>query len=151
MAHRHAFKVCSALLALAAGAAVATNAAAQSGDALGARLDALEAQVVAAEDVAAIKRLQRQYGYYVDKGMWEDIADLYTDDAVANYPAGTYIGRDSIRKHLYMNVGGGQVGENGLPDNRIYNHLNIQPVVHLEPGGQTAKCRWRRTVHAARL
>ena len=42
-----------------------------------------------------------------------------------------------------MNVGGGQVGENGLPDNRIYNHLNIQPVVHLDPGGQTAKGRWR--------
>ena len=87
--------------------------------------------------------MQRQYGYYVDKGMWEDIADLYTDDAVANYPAGTYVGHESIRKHLYMNVGGGQVGENGLPDNRIYNHLNIQPVVHLEPGGQTAKGRWR--------
>jgi acetyl esterase/lipase len=120
-----------------------TPVQAQSSDALGARLDALEAQVVAAEDVAAIKRLQRQYGYYVDKGMWEDIADLYTDDAVANYPAGTYIGHDSIRKHLYMNVGGGQVGENGLPDNRLYNHLNIQPVVHLEPGGQTAKGRWR--------
>ena len=98
---------------------------------------------MAAEDVTAIKRLQRQYGYYVDKGMWEDVADLYTDDAVANYPAGTYIGHDSIRKHLYMNVGGGQVGENGLPDNRIYNHMNIQPVVHLEPGGQTAKGRWR--------
>ena len=30
-----------------------------------------------------------------------------------------------------------------MPDNRIYNHLNIQPVVHLEPGGQTAKGRWR--------
>ena len=42
-----------------------------------------------------------------------------------------------------MNVGGGQVGENGLRDNRLYNHMNIQPVVHLEPGGQTAKGRWR--------
>src|SRR5688572_16369907 len=141
MARRHALELHAALLAAAA--AFATNAAAQSADALDARLDALEAQVVAAEDVAAIKRLQRQYGYYVDKGMWEDVADLYTADAVANYPAGTYVGHDSIRKHLYMNVGGGQVGENGLPDNRIYNHLNIQPVVHLEPGGQTAKGRWR--------
>jgi len=122
-------------------AAVAAHA--QTTPALDDRLDALEAQIVAAEDVAAIKRLQRKYGYYVDKGMWEDVADLYTDDAVANYPAGTYIGHDSIRKHLYMNVGGGQVGENGLPDNRIYNHMNIQPVVHLEPGGQTAKGRWR--------
>ena len=123
------------------------NSLAQSDDALGERLDAFEAQVVAAEDVAAIKRLQRQYGYYVDKGMWEDVADLYTQDAVANYPAGTYLGYDSIRKHLYMNVGGGQVGENGLPDNRIYNHINIQPVVHLEPavrqrraGGARSRC-----------
>jgi hypothetical protein len=90
-----------------------------------------------------VKRLQRQYGYYVDKGLWEDVADLYTDDAVANYPAGTYVGKDSIRAHLYLNVGGGQVGENGLVDNRLYNHLNIQPVVHLLPGGQTAKGRWR--------
>ena len=110
MAHRHAFGIHAAVLA----AALATNVAAQTDGDLGVRLDALEAQVVAAEDVAAIKRLQRQYGYYVDKGMWEDIADLYTDDAVANYPAGTYIGHDSIRKHLFMNVGGGQVGENGV-------------------------------------
>jgi acetyl esterase/lipase len=132
----------TALVLLGAGS-TPTAASAQSDAALDARLGALEAQVVAAEDVAAIKRLQRQYGYYVDKGMWEDVADLYTDDAVANYPAGTYIGRDSIRKHLYMNVGGGQIGENGLPDNRLYNHMNIQPVVHLEPGGQTAKGRWR--------
>jgi acetyl esterase/lipase len=139
MARRHVLERYAALLV----AALATNAAAQTDNALGARLDALETQVVAAEDVAAIKRLQRQYGYYVDKGMWEDIADLYTADAVANYPAGTYVGHESIRKHLYMNVGGGQVGDNGLPDNRIYNHLNIQPVVHLEPGGQTAKGRWR--------
>jgi acetyl esterase/lipase len=141
MAHRHAFRIHGALLAAAAVAAM--SASAQTEAALEARLDALETQLVAAEDVAAIKRLQRQYGYYVDKGMWEDVADLYADDAVANYPAGTYVGRDSIRKHLYMNVGGGQIGENGLPDNRLYNHLNIQPVVHLEPGGRTAKGRWR--------
>jgi triacylglycerol lipase len=110
---------------------------------LDARLDRLEAEVIAAEDVSAIKRLQRTYGYYVDKGMWEDVADLYTDDAVANYPAGVYIGYDSIRKHFFMNVGGGQVGENGLPDGRLYNHMNIQPVIHLDPGGQSAKGRWR--------
>jgi hypothetical protein len=141
MARRYALKV--RLAALAAAGSIAASIAAQPNEALDARLDALEAQVVAAEDVAAIKRLQRQYGYYVDKGMWEDVADLYTDDAVANYPAGTYVGHESIRKHLYMNVGGGEVGENGLPDNRLYNHLNIQPVVHLQPGGETAKGRWR--------
>jgi hypothetical protein len=80
-----------------------TAAGAQpTADAHGARLDRLEAQVTAAEDVSALKKLQRIYGYYLDKGMWEDLSELYTDDAVTNYPAGVYIGKDSIRKHLYM-------------------------------------------------
>jgi triacylglycerol lipase len=108
-----------------------------------ARLERLQADVQAAEDVSAIRRLQRAYGYYVDKGMWEDVAALYADDAVANYPAGTFVGHESIRKHLFMNVGAVPVGQNGLGDNRLYNHMNIQPVVHLDPGGKTAHGRWR--------
>src|SRR5450755_3673232 len=110
---------------------------------LQARLDRLEAETVYGEDVHAIKKLQRAYSFYVDKGLWEDVADLFTDDAVANYPAGVYIGKPSIREHLYMNVGGGQVGDLGLREGRLYNHMNLQPVVHLDPGGQTAKGRWR--------
>jgi hypothetical protein len=107
------------------------------------RVASLRAEVTAAEDFAAIKRLQRTYGYYVDKGMWTDLADYFTDDAVANYPAGVFVGKASIREHLYRNVGGVQVGEVGLGDNRLYNHMNVQPVVHIDPSGNTAKGRWR--------
>ena len=108
-----------------------------------ARLDRLEAEIQAAEDIQAIKKLQRAYGYYVDKGLWEDVAALFSADAVADYPAGVFIGRPSIRQHLYMNVGGHAMGELGLGDGRLYNHMNIQPVVHLDPGGRTAHGRWR--------
>jgi len=134
----------NAIAALLAAAAIHGGeiASAQSADEV-ARLDRLEAEVGRAEDVSAIKRLQRIYGFYVDKGMWADLAELYTDDAVANYPAGVYIGKESITRHLFMNVGGGQMGDIGLGDGRIYNHMNIQPVVHLDPGGTTAKGRWR--------
>jgi triacylglycerol lipase len=107
------------------------------------RVAHLEAEVTAAEDLRSIKRLQRTYGYYLDKGMWTDLAEFFADDAVANYPAGVFIGKDSIRRHLYLNVGSVGFGEVGLGDNRLYNHMNIQPVVHLDPGGQTAKGRWR--------
>jgi len=108
-----------------------------------ARLDRLEAEVTAGEDILAIENLQRAYGYYVDKGMWEDVAQLFSQDAVANYPAGVFVGWKSIREHLYMNVGGKKLGELGLGDGRLYNHMNIQPVVHLDPGGKTARGRWR--------
>ena len=107
------------------------------------RLDRLEAGVAAAEDLLAIKKLQRAYGYYLDKGMWEDLSVLFTDDAVANYPAGVFVGRESIRRHLYLNVGAVKMGELGLGPGRLYNHMNIQPVVHLGPDGRAAQGRWR--------
>ena len=110
---------------------------------LASRVRRLSAEVRAAEDIRAIKHLQRAYGYYLDKGMWEDLAQLFTADAVANYPAGIYVGKDSIRRHLFLNVGAVKLGEVGLGDGRLYNHMNIQPVVHLDPGGETAKGRWR--------
>ena len=107
------------------------------------RLDRLEASVSRAEDVSAIMKLQKAYGYYLDKGMWADLAELFADDAVANYPAGIFKGKASIREHLYRNVGGVPVGQVGLGDNRLYNHMNIQPVVHLDAESGTAEGRWR--------
>ncbi len=83
-----------------------------------------------AEDLSHIEKLQRAYGYYVDTGMWEDVSELFTENAVANYPAGVFVGQTSIREHLYMNVGGGKVGDIGLGNGRLYDHMNIQPVVH---------------------
>lgn len=106
-------------------------------------LGQLEAGVSRAEDLSAIKRLQKAYGYYLDKGMWRDLSALFTEDAVANYPAGVYVGRDSITEHVYRNVGGVEVGEVGLGDGRLYNHINMQPVVHLDAGADTARGRWR--------
>jgi acetyl esterase/lipase len=132
-------RVVAAALALVFTAGALANSARE----IGKRLDALEANIAAAEDLQAIKKLQRAYGYYLDKGMWTDLAEFYTDDAVANYPAGVFVGKESIRKHLYLNVGSVKLGEVGLGDNRLYNHMNIQPVIHLDPGGQTAKGRWR--------
>jgi len=128
---------------LAVGAIAFAAAASAQDEALAARVARLEAEVQSAEDVSALKKLQRMYGYYLDKGMWADLAELFADDAVANYPAGVYVGAESIRKHLYLNVGGGEIGEVGLREGRLYNHMNIQPVVHVDPGGRTAKGRWR--------
>jgi acetyl esterase/lipase len=139
-----AFSNCRRLLAVVLTVLLGTQFAAAQTDAVSpARLNALEENIQRAEDVSAIKRLQRAYGYYLDKGMWEDLADLFADDAVANYPAGVYIGKPSIRRHLYMNVGGGQMGDIGLGDGRLYNHMNLQPVVHLDASGTAAQGRWR--------
>lgn len=111
------------------------------------RLNKMEAQLVEAEDVSAIKRLTRTYGYYLDKGLWGDLADLLTDDAVVNYPAGIYIGKESIRKHYFENIGHGKLG---LDEGQLYNHMILQPVVDINPDGKTANGRWRAWAWMAR-
>jgi hypothetical protein len=111
--------------------------------ALAQRVEQLAKAVEYAEDISALKKLQKSYGYYLDKGLWTDLAEFFADEARANYPAGVFVGKASIREHLYRNVGGVDVGQVGLGDNRLYNHLNLQPVVHLDPSGGTAEGRWR--------
>src|SRR3954470_18232397 len=47
--------------------------------ALEARLAQLEDRLTRAEDVEAIRRLQYQYGYYLDKTYYEEVVELFAD------------------------------------------------------------------------
>ncbi|MEJ0099497.1 MAG: nuclear transport factor 2 family protein [Pseudomonadota bacterium] len=125
-------------LVLAVAPLSVTNAAASTTST--AQLDRLETQVVRAEDLRAIRKLQRAYGYYADRGLWDDLADLFTEDAVANYPSGGFDGNASIRAMFVQNLG---QGKTGLAEGRIYNHTILQPVVDLAADGATATGRWR--------
>ena len=128
-----AFFLCHALGQPAFAAAVGTPS-------MEAQLGRLEIDVTRAEDVRAIKKLQRAYGHYADRGLWDDLADLFADDAIANYPSGGFDGNASIRAMFIQNLG---QGKPGLAEGRIYNHTILQPVVDLAPDGATATGRWR--------
>jgi acetyl esterase/lipase len=144
MERRFPVAIAAAVLGVSASCALLTGARAAAAPAdVQLQVATLAANVQRAEDLSHIEKLQRAYGYYVDKGLWEDLSELFTENAVANYPAGVFIGHKSIREHLYMNVGGHQVGDIGLGNGRLYDHMNIQPVVHIDAGGLTAHGRWR--------
>ena len=54
----------------------------------------LEQQASQLSDIEAVKRLQRAYGYYLDRSDWDNIVDLLTDDATMEYgPAGVFVGK----------------------------------------------------------
>jgi len=107
--------------------------------ALETRVDRLQARVESIESVRAIKRLQYAYGHYVELGLWNDFADLFTEDAVTNYQQGAR-GKDAVRKLFFEQVGQGKLG---LAEGRIYPHILFQPVITLAPDGRSAKGRWR--------
>lgn len=100
------------------------------------RLDRLEAQARKADDWTELANLQAAYGYYVDKGMWDKAADLFAKDGTLEIAGrGVYVGQERVRAYL------GQLPE--YQDGAIYNHLQLQPVIHVDSEAGTAKARWR--------
>ena len=127
------------VLVLLTGAWSLPATAQQPSPALKTRVERLQAHLESIESVRAIKRLQYAYGHYVELGLWNDFADLFTADAVTNYQQGAH-GKAQIRKLFFEQVGQGRLG---LAEGRIYPHILFQPVITLAPDGRTAKGRWR--------
>ncbi|TWO71114.1 nuclear transport factor 2 family protein [Caenimonas sedimenti] len=114
--------------------------------ALLARIDALERRVQTAEDTEAINKLTRAYGYYLDKALWDEALDLFTDDCSIEISAlGVYIGKKQaavLFKEL-LGKGPAKSDENGLLWGQLYNHLIVQGIVNIDQDGRNASGRWR--------
>lgn len=100
----------------------------------------LDAQADRIKDANDVKRLQRAYGYYVDKAMWDEVADLFAaDGSIEIGRNGVYSGQEQVRKFLYA-LGG---GKSGLKEGQLNEHMQLQPVVTVAADGLTAQARWR--------
>jgi hypothetical protein len=128
--------------------AAATHAAAQteprSVSALSADIDALDARITRLEDTAAIERLQRAYGYYVDVSQFYDVTDLFAADSRLEIGGrGVFLGK--ARVFQYMR----ELGPTMAPAHDVmYTHQQLQPLVTLAPDGETAAARWAPFVMA---
>ena len=108
-----------------------------------ARLQEIEGRATRVDDVNQLRNLQGIFGYYFDKAMWDDVADLFADDGTIELGLnGVYAGKANIRKYLYSFTG----GKPGLRPGEIMNHFQLSPVVTLASDGQSAKGRWRTII-----
>jgi hypothetical protein len=116
--------------------------------ALEARLSETEHRLGLLEDAEAIKRLQRAYGYYLDKGLWREMAQLFSEDGTAEIAArGLYRGPERIYAFFKELMGD---GADGLPYGRLLNHLQLQGIVTVADDRRTAKARWRAFIQSGR-
>jgi len=87
-------------------------------------------------DQQEVENLQHIYGYYVDRKMWDDVADLFSDKGTMEAGlGGVYVGRKSIRRALE------QFGPKGLQEGELNDHLQVQTLVHISDDGLTARAR----------
>ena len=118
----------------------AAHAAPAKDTGLSAQIAQLSAEVDSLEGARAVRKLQRAYGYYVDRGLWDEAADLFADDGTVEIGQdGVYAGKARIKEYL-KRLGG---GPDGLVYGQLYEHAQLQPEVDVAADGLTAKGRWR--------
>jgi SnoaL-like protein len=106
-------------------------------DALAARAAALEYDIARLEDEKAIEKLQRIYGFYTDKQLWSQAADLFAANGTIEVGGrGVYVGKERVLAFLKLN------GPESPQPNRLFDQMQLQPIVHVAPDGRTAKGRW---------
>jgi hypothetical protein len=128
-------RLAAALFAVAA--SMATPAAAQDVDR---EIAALTLRVERLEGTRAVKKLQRAFGYYVDRGLWGDAADLFADDGTIEIGAdGVYVGRERIREYLRRLHG----GQEGLIYGQLNEWVTLQPAISVAADATSATARWR--------
>jgi len=126
-------------------AARATGGVIADDAALGERVAKLETRAQRVQDTLAIKRLQRAYGYYFDKGLWDEVAALFSADGSIELGLdGVYKGRERVREYL---LAYGQ-GRKGLLPGQLHEHLQLMPVITLNDDGRTALGTWRAVILA---
>jgi hypothetical protein len=100
------------------------------------RLSDLARRAQSLNDETEAANLQNIYGYYVDRKMWDDVADLFAVDATMDLGSqGVYAGKASIRRAL------NQFGPKGLREGELNDRLQLQTIVTVAPDGRSAKAR----------
>ena len=108
-----------------------------------ARLAAIEQRSTAVSDINEIENLQRSFGFYFDKMLWDHVSELFADDGTIELGlGGVNRGRERIREYLYSLSGGRQGPLEGV----LNNYMQLQPIVTVSDDGRTAQARWRALV-----
>ncbi len=127
------------LMAAVLAAATSPAALAQSATE---RLDALERRITTLEDMNAIERLQRTYGYFVDKSQWTQLADLFSDDATLEIGGkGLFLGKSRVLEYMQT-----AFGQDGAKENSLANHMQFQSIPDISADGTTGWIRSRAYV-----
>ena len=106
------------------------------------QLDQLEARITRLEDLNAIERLQKAYGYFVDKGQWTQLSELFTEDATLEIGGkGLFLGRARVLEYMHT-----AFGPDGAKEGVLANHMQFQPIPDVSPDGTTGWVRSRAYV-----
>jgi hypothetical protein len=115
------------------------------------QVEQLSNEVGSLRDVHAVRRLQHAYGYYLDKCLYDEVVDLFSDSGEVRFMGGIFKGKAGVRR-LYCdrfrkNFTG---GHNGPVYGFLLDHPILQDIVDVAPDRSTALARFRCVMQAGR-
>ena len=106
------------------------------------KLAALDERITRLEDMNAIEKLQRSYGYFVDKGQWTPLSELFTQDATLEIGGkGIFLGKARVLEYMQK-----AFGPDGTKKGALVNHMQFQPIPDISADGKTGWVRARAWV-----
>jgi len=106
------------------------------------QLDALDARITRLEDMNQIERLQRTYGYFVDKSQWTLLSELFADDATLEIGGkGLFLGKPRVLEYMQT-----AFGADGAREGVLANHMQFQSIPDISADGTTGWIRSRAYV-----
>lgn len=112
-------------------------------------IESLKLKVGHLEDLNDIRKLQHAYGYYLDKCLYEEVADLYADNGEVRFMGGIWKGKAGVRR-LYVGVFGTNFtdGKNAPVPGFLLDHPQLQDVIDVAPDRSSARARFRSLMQA---
>jgi hypothetical protein len=105
-----------------------------------ASLDALGLKIERLQGRNQVEKIQRAYGYYVDKAQWPAIADMFAANGTYEIGGrGIFVGPKRVLEYLV--VGLGPIGI-ATRYNQMIDHQQFQGLVNVSADGKHAWGRW---------
>jgi len=115
------------------------------------KLEDLEARLLVREDEQDIIKLQYLYGYLIDKCLYKETVELFTDDCEVRFFGGVFKGKAGARR-LYIERFQAMFvkSNNGPIDGFLLDHPQLQNIISVDPSGLIASGRGRSMMQAGR-
>ncbi|KAJ5971318.1 uncharacterized protein N7479_001236 [Penicillium vulpinum] len=119
--------------------------------ALTAELASLKAKVSRISDEAELRKLHFKYGYYLDKCLYQEVVDMWSQspDAFIEFHGGRYRGKEGIHRLFIDRFAGKFVnGRNGPVQGVLLDHAMLQDIIDVNEEGNHAWGRMRTLMSA---
>ncbi|MGX1668085.1 nuclear transport factor 2 family protein [Streptomyces sp. NPDC055400] len=112
-------------------------------------LEELARRLDRVESLLAIRNLQHAYGYYLDKTLYSEVVELFTEDCQIVFMGGVYRGRAGAER-LYLQRFRQRFtdGRNGPMQGFLLDHPQLQDVITVSEDGGSARARLRTLMQA---